>query len=97
MLYFAPSFSGGIAQLVERLNGIQKVRSSTLLTSTIKRKRAKRKASEGSPFLFPANRRPIALGRRRRRWYTAPVEEVRKPKESEVPDGDIKHNSQLLY
>ena len=27
---------GGIAQLVERLNGIQKVRSSTLLTSTIK-------------------------------------------------------------
>ena len=26
--------SGGIAQLVERLNGIQEVRSSTLLTST---------------------------------------------------------------
>ena len=27
---------GGIAQLVERLNGIQKVRGSTPLTSTIK-------------------------------------------------------------
>ena len=28
---------GGIAQLVERCNGIAKVRSSTLLTSTIKK------------------------------------------------------------
>ena len=28
---------GGIAQLVERLNGIQKVRGSTPLTSTIKK------------------------------------------------------------
>ena len=31
-----PFLFGGIAQLVERLNGIQKVRGSTPLTSTIK-------------------------------------------------------------
>ena len=30
-----PSFSGVIAQLVERLHGMQEVRSSTLLGSTI--------------------------------------------------------------
>ena len=35
---------GGIAQLVERLNGIQKVRGSTPLTSTINRKREMRRA-----------------------------------------------------
>ena len=29
-----PRFGGGIAQLVERLNGIQEARSSNLLTST---------------------------------------------------------------
>ncbi len=32
-----PFLFGGIAQLVERLNGIQKVRGSTPLTSTIKK------------------------------------------------------------
>ena len=37
MLSYGHSFHGGIAQLVERLNGIQKVRSSTLLTSTIRK------------------------------------------------------------
>ncbi len=32
---FSSESNGGIAQLVERLNGIQKVRGSTPLTSTI--------------------------------------------------------------
>ena len=40
---------GGIAQLVERLNGIQKVRGSTPLTSTIKRK-IERKTANGRLF-----------------------------------------------
>ena len=42
---------GGIAQLVERLNGIQKVRGSTPLTSTIKRK-IERKTANSRLFLF---------------------------------------------
>ena len=42
---------GGIAQLVERLNGIQKVRGSTPLTSTIKRK-IERKTANGRLFCF---------------------------------------------
>ena len=44
LIYHVHSFFGGIAQLVERLNGIQKARSSTLLTSTIKEGKSKKKA-----------------------------------------------------
>ena len=44
-------FSGALAQLVARLNGIQKVRGSTPLTSTIKRK-IERKTANGRLFLF---------------------------------------------
>ena len=41
-----------LAQLVERLNGIQKVRSSTLLTSTIKKEPKMGKGEQSSPFLL---------------------------------------------
>ena len=51
------SFPGGIAQLVERLNGIQKVRSSTLLTSTIKRKQSMREGERGLAFFVGAAER----------------------------------------
>ena len=47
------TFFGGIAQLVERLNGIQKVRSSTLLTSTIKKETKKRPGPRPGLFCCP--------------------------------------------
>ena len=56
------SFPGGIAQLVERLNGIQKVRSSTLLTSTIKKEAKMGKGEQGSPFLLFLGERRCLTG-----------------------------------
>ena len=53
---------GGIAQLVERLNGIQKVRGSTPLTSTIKRK-IERKTANGRLFLFLCQRSRAVVGK----------------------------------
>lgn len=60
MIYYV-SFSthGDIAQLVERLNGIEKVRGSTPLISTIRLKIEKRLSpiNEGAPrFLFYGKR-----------------------------------------
>ena len=51
VLSYGHSFHGGIAQLVERLNGIQKVRSSTLLTSTIK-KETRKETRAAAPVFF---------------------------------------------
>lgn len=53
---------GGIAQLVERLNGIQKVRGSTPLTSTIKRK-IERKTANGRLFLLLYQRLGAVVGK----------------------------------
>ena len=53
MISYGHSFFGGIAQLVERLNGIQKVRSSTLLTSTIKKETKKRPGPRPGLFCCP--------------------------------------------